>query len=84
MRKLGEVLINDFMEKTTVNKEYDTIRPTGPRAFVSKEGCKQAEKLMQSLRKSAVRTRFGSIAKVKPKPPTLTDIDKILNDRGVK
>jgi len=64
MRKLCEVLINDFMSKATVKKDYDTVRPTGPRAFVSKEGCKQAKKLMQSLRKSAVHTRFDRIARV--------------------
>ena len=84
MRKLGEVLINDFMKLTTKGKDYDTVRKDGPRAFVSKEGCKQGEELMKSLKEASVYSRLGGIASVETKPPTSKKIDIILKKRGVK
>ena len=82
MRKLGEVLINDFMKLTTGGRDYDTVRKDGPRAFVSKEGCKQGEELMESLK--GVHSRLSSIASVGTKLPTSTEIDVVLKKRGVK
>ena len=85
MRKLCEVLINDFMWQATKGKVYDTVRKDGPRAFVSREGCIQAKKLMESLRKPAVHTKFRSsiVPEMEESPPTSKEINVWLKQRGV-
>lgn len=85
MRKLGEVLINDFMWQATKGKVYDTVREDGPRAFVSREGCIQAKKLMESLRKPAVHTKFRSniVPEMGEEPPTSKEMNVWLKYRGV-
>ena len=75
MRHLGEILVNDFLEKAEA--KFDKIQD--PRAYVSKKGCKQARHLIKSLQVAVHHPRFKKIVG-SAKPVTL---GALFYDRGV-
>ena len=66
MRKLGEILVNDFLKKAEA--KFDIIRR--PRVYVSEEGCEQAKDLIETLKTAVHDSRFEKIVG-SAKPVTL-------------
>jgi hypothetical protein len=75
MRKLGEILVNDFLKKAEV--KFDIIRR--PRVYVSEEGCEQAKDLIKTLKTAVHDSRFENIVG-SAKTVNLVDL---FNGRGV-
>ena len=75
MRKLGEILVNDFLEQA--GAKFDT--KGRPRVYVSKDGCEQAKDLIKALQKAVHHSLFKKIVG-SAKTVNLRDF---FSDRGV-
>ena len=75
MRKLCEILVNDFLEQA--GSKFDT--KGRPRVYVSKAGCNQAKDLIEALQKVVHKPHFKKIVG----PAKKVNLKTLFSKRGV-